>query len=209
MNQPANPSSLNENKVVSLHLIQTNLLWLGTWGGGLSQLDLNDPRHTNPQLATFITYRHNPDDPSSISEDSVWAIHQTGDGSLWLGTPMGLNRFDPNTGTFRHYTEKNGLRNNVGLGILEDDSESLAYDEQRRAIRSAPKRSSPTIHRTDCRATNSIRMPTSGRNGIMYIGGINGFNSFHPVNVDNPVPPQVAVTSSKYSTNHWLSTRQS
>jgi signal transduction histidine kinase len=33
------------------------------------------------------------------------------------------------------------------------------------------------------------------RDGTMYIGGINGFNSFHPEDIRvNPVPPQVAVT---------------
>ena len=47
---PDNPSSLNENKVVRLYLdSEKNLLWVGTWGGGLSQLDLNDPLHTSPE----------------------------------------------------------------------------------------------------------------------------------------------------------------
>ena len=38
---------------------------------------------------------------------------------------MGLNRFDLNTKTFKHYTEKDGLPNNVVLGILEDDHGKL------------------------------------------------------------------------------------
>src|SRR6266508_299372 len=71
-NDPENSSSLHENKIVNLYLDSTqNVLLIGTWGGGQTQLDLNDPLSTDPKLATFINYRNNPDDPSSLSEDSV------------------------------------------------------------------------------------------------------------------------------------------
>ena len=88
-------------------------------------MDLNDPLHTDPKTASFTSYLHHADDPSSLSEDSVWTIHETADGFIWLGTQLGLNRFDPNTGEFKHYTEKDGLPNNTVLGILEDEDEHL------------------------------------------------------------------------------------
>jgi PAS domain S-box-containing protein len=204
INDPTNPSSLGENKVVSLHL-DTNgkKLWIGTWGGGLSQLDLNDPLHTDPKRAAFVHYRHDPDNPYTISEDSVWAIHQSPDGSLWLGTPMGLNRFDPDSGAFTHYTEKHGLPNNVVLGILEDDSGNLWLTTNNGLAKFDPGvQTFLTYDASDGLQSNEFNSNAyfRARSGIMYIGGINGFNVFNPAQIKpNPVPPKVAITGFEVS----------
>jgi len=197
---PANPSSLSENKVVSLYLdIKKNILWIGTWGGGLNQLDLDDPRHVDPQLATFTHYRNNPNDASSLSEDSVWSIHQAVDDSLWLGTQMGLNRFDPGSKTFSHYTENDGLPNNVVLGILEDNSGNLWLTTNNGLAKfDAGTQTFVTYDTSDGLQSNEFNSNAyfRTRSGIMLIGGINGFNLFNPVNVQpNTITPQVAVTS--------------
>src|SRR5215213_9698520 len=198
-NDTDNPASLNENKVVSLHLdSERNVLWIGTWGGGLNQLDLNDPLHMDPKRSTFRNYRNHPDDSSSLSEDSVWAIHETADGYLWLGTQLGLNRFDPDMKTFKHYTEKNGLPNNVVLGILEDDHGTFwlttnnglsHFDAQTEIFTNYD--SSDGLQSNEFNSNAYFR----ARNGIMYIGGINGFNRFDPDIVQpNSVAPQVSMT---------------
>jgi PAS domain S-box-containing protein len=185
--------------VVSLYLdSKRNVLWIGTWGGGLSGLDLNDPLHTDPQRATFVSYRHKPEDPSSLSEDSVWAIHASADGLLWLGTQLGLNHFDPATKTFAHYTEKNGLPNNVVLGILEDDRANLWLTTNNGLAQFDPGAGTFTVYDSaDGLQSNEFNSNAfyRTRDGTMYIGGINGFNLFRPENVKpNPVPPPVAVT---------------
>ena len=198
-NDPKNPSSLNENKVVSQYLdSERNVLWIGTWGGGLNQLDLNDPLHTDPKTASFLNYRNYLDDPSSLSEDSVWAIHETADGYLWLGTQLGLNRFDPNTKTFKHYTEKNGLPNNVVLGILEDNHGKLWLTTNNGLSQFDPQTETFTNYdSSDGLQSNEFNSNAYFRahNGTMYIGGINGFNLFDPESIKpNPVAPQVAMT---------------
>jgi PAS domain S-box-containing protein len=198
-NDPGNFFSLNENKVVSLYLdSKKNILWIGTWGGGLNQLDLKDPLHTDPQIATFVNYRHDPNDPSSISEDSVWAIHESADGSLWLGTQLGLNHFDPAKKTFEHYTEKNGLPNNVVLGILEDDQANLWLTTNNGLAQFDPRvETFTTYDSSDGLQSNEFNSNAYFRaqDGTMYIGGVNGFNLFQPENVQpNLVAPPVAVT---------------
>lgn len=196
---PGNPSSLNENKVVSLYLSrEKNILWIGTWGGGLSQLNLNDAASSDPRRATFTSYRNKPNNPSSLSEDSVWAIHETADGYVWLGTQVGLNRFDPSTKSFKHYTEKNGLPNNVVLGILEDDHGRLWLTTNNGLSHFDPRDETFTNYdSSDGLQSNEFNSNAyfRARNGMMYIGGINGFNLFDPENVKpNPVPPQLAMT---------------
>lgn len=198
-NDPANPASLTENKVVSLYLdSKRNVLWIGTWGGGLNQLDLNDPRHADPQLATFTNYRHDPNDPSSLSEDSIWAIHQTLDGALWVGTPLGLNRFNPTTRTFSRYTEKDGLPNNVVLGIMEDYFGKLWLTTNNGLAQFDPRAETfITYDISDGLQSNEFNSNAylRARSGVMFVGGINGFNLFNPAFVKpNPVAPQVAVT---------------
>ncbi len=196
---PSNPASLTENKVVSLYLdSKRNVLWIGTWGGGLNRLDLNDPHYADPRWATFTNYRNNPDDPSSLSEDSVWAIHQTRNGSLWLGTQMGLNHLDPTTGTFNRYTEKDGLPNNVVLGILEDYFGKLWLTTNNGLAQFDPGTEAfMTYDISDGLQSNEFNSNAyyRARSGIMFVGGINGFNLFNPVNIKpNPFAPQVAVT---------------
>jgi PAS domain S-box-containing protein len=196
---PNNPASLTENKVVSLYLdSKRNILWIGTWGGGLNRLDLNDPLHVNPQWATFTHYRHNPEDPFSLSEDSVWTIHQTSDGSLWLGTQKGLNHFDPATEIFDRYTEKDGLPNNVVLGILEDYFGKFWLTTNNGLAQFDPHTEVFTTYDiSDGLQSNEFNSNAyyRARSGIMFVGGINGFNLFNPVNIKpNPFAPQVAVT---------------
>ena len=195
---PDTPASLSENKVVSLYIDSQNKLWIGTWGGGLNQLDLNDPLHTDPGTATVIHYRHNAEDPSSLSEDSVWSIHETADGFLWLGTQLGLNRFDPGTKTFKHYTEKSGLPNNVVLGILGDDEGNLWLTTNNGLSKFDPRNDSfKTFDASDGLQSNEFNSNAyyRSRDGTMYVGGINGFNMFQPGEIKpNPIPPQVVVT---------------
>jgi PAS domain S-box-containing protein len=197
-NDPENPASLSHNMAVSLYIDSNNNLWIGTWGGGLNQLDLNDPNHTDPQRAHFTNYRNIPDDPTSLSEDSVWAIHESADGYLWLGTQLGLNRFDPSTKTFKHYTEKQGLPNNVVLGILEDDVNNLWVTTNHGLAQFNPRTGKFTVYdSSDGLQSNEFNSNAYYRasDGTIYIGGINGFNLFNPEKIQlNPVAPPVVVT---------------
>jgi PAS domain S-box-containing protein len=198
IHDPANPLSLSENKVVSLQIDSKNILWIGTWGGGLNQLDLNAALNADPKTATISNFLYKVDDSSSQSEDSVWAIHQTADGFLWLGTQLGLNRFDPRTKTFKNYAEKNGLPNNVVLGILEDNEGNLWLTTNNGLAKFDPRTGSfKTYDSSDGLQSNEFNSNAYYRssNGTLYIGGINGFNAFKPESIKpNSIPPQIAVT---------------
>lgn len=196
---PLNPSSLSENKVISLYLDPVKkILWIGTWGGGLNRLDVSDTLHADPDLAVFTSYRHAPDDPASLSENSIWSIHKTADGALWLGTQMGLNRFEPVTQSFQHYTEKHGLPNNVVLGILEDDQANLWLTTNNGLAKFDPRAEVSTAYDAwDGLQSNEFNPNAYFRatDGTMYVGGINGFNRFDPEVIQpNRTAPRVAVT---------------
>ena len=53
-------------------------IWIGARGGGLSRLD--------PATGDLVVYRHDPEDPASLSSDDVAAIYEDAIGSLWIGS---------------------------------------------------------------------------------------------------------------------------
>jgi len=51
----------------------------------------------------FTVFKHDALDPGSLSHNTVWALHEDRDGTLWIGTDGGgLDRWEPSTGSFRH-----------------------------------------------------------------------------------------------------------
>ena len=53
----------------------------------------------------FTNYRREPLDPNSLNDSDIWAVFEDHAGILWVGTESGgLNRIDPQTATFTHYT---------------------------------------------------------------------------------------------------------
>ena len=71
-------------------------LWIGARAGGLSLLD--------PESGELITYRHDPEDPSSLSKDDVAALYEDRLGNLWIGCwNGGVNMLDPFGQAFRTF----------------------------------------------------------------------------------------------------------
>ncbi|MCZ6662298.1 MAG: ATP-binding protein [Actinobacteria bacterium] len=100
-------------------------LWVGTDGGGLRRFD----RETQ----TFITFRHDPGDPSSLSHDNIQAIHEDRQGTLWIGTlGGGLNKMSREEGTFLHYSHVPGDTTSlshdlVGGGAIFEDRQGTLW----------------------------------------------------------------------------------
>ena len=82
--------------LVAQRIDRQGRFWVGGYRGGLARFD--------PVRGTFHVYKHVPGDPKSLGNDEVWAIAEDEDGSLWLGTNGGLDRFDPDAGAVTaHY----------------------------------------------------------------------------------------------------------
>jgi ligand-binding sensor domain-containing protein/signal transduction histidine kinase len=68
-------------------------IWIGTQDG-LNRFDGYG----------FRTYRHDRNDPWTLTQNHVWALAADPDGSLWIGTQAGgLNRYDPALDRFVAY----------------------------------------------------------------------------------------------------------
>lgn len=95
-------------------------LWIGTGGQGLYRLDT-----TSKRLQAF---RHDDNDPASLSDNRVIRLFRDSRGQLWVGTYDGLNRFDPTTGTFITYRHGQQDTQHVYRSIVEDARGTLWVD---------------------------------------------------------------------------------
>ena len=199
---PENADALSHPAVVSLFKDKDDVLWLGTWGGGLNRLDLKDPASFDPDKARFVRYQSNPADPDSLSDDSIWVIHQSvKDSVFWLGTQGGLSRLDLAAGKFKTYSEKDGLRNATILGILEDVDGNLWITTNNGLAKFDPLAETFNIFdSSDGLQSNEFDSNAyfESSNGMFFFGGIHGFNMFNPLEIQpNLTPPEIVVTDFK------------
>ena len=180
---------LSSNFVNAIYEDQAGKIWVGTSSGGLNLFDR--------QNETFTHYVNDPYDQDSISSDYILAIYQDSTGMFWIGTAGGgLNKFDPDSGKFRHFREKDGLPNDVVYGILEDDQGLLwlstnsgisKFDPQTELFRNYDVR--------DGLQSNEFNQNAYFKNsrGEMFFGGVIGFNTFFPEEIqdDSYISPVV------------------
>ncbi|MBS1747792.1 MAG: response regulator [Bacteroidetes bacterium] len=167
--------------------------WLGT-GIGLIYFNIKTKK--------YFQYVTNPSDTSSLSFDEVRSIvpdPKNPTKYLWIATAGGgLNRLNIQTKKFNHFTEKNGLPNNVVYGILADTDGNLWMSTNNGISMFNPSIQSFTNY--DVNAGLQSNEFNSGafykdNEGKLYFGGINGFNVFSSDDIigDNFIP-QLAFT---------------
>jgi len=107
---------LQSNNIRSLYADKKGTLWIGTRHGGLTCF--------HQPSSTWKTFMHDPNDPSSISNDEILSILEDAQGRVWVGTENGLNLFDPETNQFRRFMPEKGnpnaLQAKAVLSIYED-----------------------------------------------------------------------------------------
>lgn len=180
LNDPADPFSLSDNSVVAIAAAPDGDLWLGTFSGGLNRFD--------PESERFSRYQHKARDETSLTNNTILSLHPDSSGFLWVGTMSGLEKFDPHSQTFSHYTEAKGLLNDTIYAILEDARGHLWFSTNMGLTRFDPQTETFThFGQRDGLQSNEFNQSAAyqTRSGEMLFGGINGFNAFHPDLVEN------------------------
>ncbi|MCP4606189.1 MAG: response regulator [Proteobacteria bacterium] len=192
---PGNPhSGPNKNFLyVGFHDIAQDIIWFGGQeGGGLNGF--------NKQTEKFSHYVHDPDIPSSLSNDDIAAIYQNSPDTLWIGTlGGGLNKFDKKTETFSHYGLEHGVPSEI-YAILENGNDKLWLSTNAGIVEFNPE--TEIIEKRYDQSDGlqgDVFLRGSGlktTSGEMWFGGTNGANSFHPDKLTiNPHKPPIVLTS--------------
>ena len=170
------PGPAVSTDVITIREDRSGNLWAGTYNHGLLRLD----RRTGK----FQTYRHNPADPYSLSNDVVTRLLVDHNGALWVATNDGLNRFDPATGRFTVYKPDPPKKIIDYLELVEDVKGALWLGTDSSGLyRFDPATAKFTGYEHDMdrpgtlsdNRVNSVHFDLSG---TMWIGTQNGLDKF-------------------------------
>ncbi|WP_029033559.1 ligand-binding sensor domain-containing protein [Salinimicrobium terrae] len=138
---------------------------------------------------TTSKYEHDPDSPSSLSNNRVFSIAQDNNNNLWIGTAKGLNKLDLKTNIITQYLEQPGLPNDFIYGVLSDNNNDIWVSTNHGLSRLEPDTERFTnFTEQDGLQNNEFNGKAAYKDSLdyLYFGGMNGFNIFHadsiPVN---------------------------
>ena len=177
---------------------------------------------------TFTNYRHDPDNPNSLSNDRIMSIYEDSDQVgevLWIGTFGGLNRFDRAKGIFTHYKhdpdDPNSLSHNNINVIYEDRLGVLWIGTRVGGLNKFDREKSIFTHYTQTGDPNSLShneihviYESPDKPGVLWIGTQGGLNRFDQAKetfihygMKEGLPNDVIAGILEDNDNHlWLST---
>lgn len=171
-----------------------NTLWIGSEDHGLFKYDL-----TNNTFKQYI-------DSSNIGSplNDVDYILESKDGSLWFCTNNGLGRLDTQDENITYFTVTDGLANNVVTAIQEDNYGNLWISSAAGLTKMLTGQSDEkeTFINIDIKDGLQGYLFSRGtwksKDGELFFGGSQGFNSFYPGKVNRTLS-KIAVSDFKIS----------
>lgn len=166
-------------------------IWIATRGEGVWR---------NTPDGKWKNYRNDGTNASSLVGDRITRIYIDRNGELWFCEEgAGICRYVPDKDGFECYTVKDNLPRSIYYGILDDDAGNLWISSNSGLIRYNPALKTSIKYTTeDGLQSNQFNFRSSlkSKDGVLYFGGINGFNSFHPFNLTvNTTKPNIAISS--------------
>ncbi len=158
-----------------------NALWIGTRDAGVFCLEVATGRTTR--------FAHDPDQPSSLVDDRIYALTLDRQGRLWVGTDGGLDRLDPGASGFVHFgsnpTDPRSLSDAKVRAILEDDTGALWVGTTGGLNRLDPGRKDFDRYRhlpesPTSLANDTVRAILQDADGRLWVGTYQGLDLFDP-----------------------------
>lgn len=183
-------TSLVQGLIISVFIDKKGTVWVGSINGGLARF--------NKVSGTFTRYSSIPGQPGNITGNRINCIYEARDGRFWVGTNMGLNLMDRESGKFILYSETDGLANNFVYGILEDKHGNLWLSTNKGISKFNPSLKTFTNFDVgDGLPGNEFNTAAFFKKGDdrLYFGGVDGLVVFNPDKIiNNTVPPKVVFT---------------
>jgi signal transduction histidine kinase/streptogramin lyase len=160
---------------------QYGQLWIGT-SAGLSKFDRFTER--------FTQYRHDMNNPHSLSHNEVWAIYEDSYSqgkTLWIGTRAGgLNKFDRKNEQFvryiRDFDDPFSLNNPAILSIYQDRAGNLWFGTYSGGLNKFNRETEQFTFFTerDGLANNMIFGILEDKKGNLWLSTNKGISKFNP-----------------------------
>ncbi len=185
-NNSHDKNSLSNNIVRAIYEDHNGNLWLGTDGGGLDKFVAGSKIDGKYQ---FLHYKNNPQDPASLSGNSVLSIFEDKLGILWIGTDFnGIDKYNSRKSQFtlyrNHPNDVNSLGKNTVLAVCEDNQGMIWIGTTGGGLDCLDRKKNRFTHyvydpkNPNSVSNNTIRNIFEDRHKRLWIGTDYGFNYF-------------------------------
>jgi len=108
---PGDPDSIQHLVVRTITGDHEGNLWIGLVNGGMTRIDSTGRHHR---------YLADPNDPDSLSLNTVWYAHVDRRGTVWAATAgNGLDRYRPETDDFAHYRPDPQNPSSISFNVVQ------------------------------------------------------------------------------------------
>jgi len=90
--------------------------WIGTFLGGLNYYNVKQRRFTH--------FKNDPTNLNSLTNNTVWALHEDRKGKIWIGTNGGLDCYNPVDKSFMHFNKRVNLES---VHVISEDRDGNLY----------------------------------------------------------------------------------
>lgn len=184
-------TNLGEGSVKIVYKDLTGKTWVVTSNKGLYSV------RQSGQNGFFFDYF--PIIAHDETNSHITCLLQTKKGYMWLGTyGEGIKKLNLKTRKTINYTESEGLSNNVIYGLLEDGDGNIWASTNKGISKFNPTTEKFTNYSVkDGLQSNEFNTNAymKSASGLLYFGGINGYNIFNPKEIIiNPHPPKAIIS---------------
>ncbi len=168
--------SSNYNRAVAADRLGS--VWIASRSSGLDRLD--------PTSGAVVNYKHDSKDPSSLADDRVYELLGSRDGSLFIGTNRGLDRFDATTNSFEHINLGHPAKRVSIRALFEDRSGVLWVGTSGAGLFSFDPLTGKVVHFKHDRdddlslGDDTVQSILQDSFGQLWVGTANGLNQLDP-----------------------------
>ncbi|KAA3657836.1 MAG: hypothetical protein DWQ10_12400, partial [Calditrichaeota bacterium] len=191
---PKDSTSLHHNYIRNIIPDKSGSVWICA----------TDLHKYDPEKDHFTHGISNIDDPMGPGHNQIICLHESDHGkkgTYWIGTDIGLFKYDRASESFSHFTKKNGLPHVLIRGIEEDKQGYLWILSGYGLSKFNPKTNAfKNYDVDDGLPAGQYWELIQNRNGEMFVGGNKGLAVFHPDSIrDDLHRPPVVLTRFKIS----------
>ncbi len=191
-------TSICDNAILQLFEDSKHNLYITTYTG-VSVINLNAYDFSKmPPDIKFQNLVHREERKNCLSSYGVYCVAEDKEGNIWFGTmTTGIDKLDMSTGKFTNYNSKDGLPGNSVNSILVDENNNLwlATDKGLAKFNTKTKKVHVFDRQDGLQNVSFHGWALKTKDGEMFFGGPDGFNSFFPNRLKfNKNLPHVVIT---------------
>ena len=171
-NNPTDSNSHSDNFINNLALTKDGNLLVGHRNHGFSIFDYKSE--------SFKRFSNKPGEINSLGHDNIFDVHSDKKGNIWIGTLLGLDKFEIKTGKFTHYhlstNQENPIEKQLISSIVEEnDGQLLLFVSGMKIVRFNPENELFTPLKVDVGYSFKARINKGGiifkdKQGFLWIG---------------------------------------